>query len=90
MAKNIESKTIAAALSTALAVSMFVVPMANAEENPFGMTELSSGFMVADAEGKCGEGKCGGDQDSEGKDSEGKDSEGKDSEGKCGEGKCGS
>lgn len=74
MAKNIELKTISAALSAALAVSMFVLPTANAGENPFVMTELSSGFLVADAEGKCGEGKCGGDRDSEGK---------------CGEGKCG-
>ena len=56
---------------------------AQAEANPFAMTELGSGYMVAaNAEGKCGEGKCGGAE----KDRAEKDKAG---EGKCGEGKCG-
>ena len=74
--------------------------IAQAETNPFGMSDLGSGYMVADmksAEGKCGEGKCGGDKKAkasgEGKCGEGKcgdDKKAKASgEGKCGEGKCG-
>ncbi|HKL77358.1 MAG TPA: low-complexity protein [Gammaproteobacteria bacterium] len=51
--------------------------------NPFAMTELGSGYMVAaNAEGKCGEGKCGGAEKDRTK-------EQKAGEGKCGEGKCG-
>ncbi|MEE8264406.1 MAG: hypothetical protein V3R40_04035 [Gammaproteobacteria bacterium] len=74
-------KPLAAAIGTTFAVSLAASPLASAEENPFSMTQFSSGYMVADhggekgAEGKCGEGKCG----------EGKKAE----EGKCGEGKCG-
>ena len=94
-------KPIAAALGTTFAVSLVASPIANAGENPFNMTELNSGYMVAghDAEGKCGEGKkegegkCGeGKAESEGKCGEGHD--GKKAEGACGEkakaeGKCG-
>ena len=59
---------LAAVMGTAIA-STFAVTVANAEANPFGLTELSSGYMqVAEAkqagEMKCGskmsEGKCGG------------------------------
>lgn len=58
--------------------------------NPFAMTELGSGYQVADMhEGKCGEGKCGEDKNTEGKCGEGKCGEDKNAEGKCGEGKCG-
>ena len=70
MSKKSTLKPVAAALGTTFAVSLAVSPMANAAENPFSMSELSSGYMVADAhsaEGKCGEGKCG-----EGKKKEGK------------------
>ena len=91
MSNSSKLKPIAAALGTTFAVSLAMSPMANAAENPFSMSELSSGYMVADAhaaEGKCGEGKCG-----EGKKAkaEGKCGEGKKAkaEGKCGEGKCG-
>lgn len=97
-----ELKPLVVAVSAALATGAFAISTANADENPFQMTELSSGYMVADGhggaeegaaeedktkEGKCGEGKCG-----EGKcggadtDASG---EGKTEEGKCGEGKCG-
>lgn len=81
---------------TAAALTMSAAPLASADStaNPFGMTELSQGYNLAAAEGKCGEGKCGG---SERKSSEGKCGEGKcggsksdkAAEGKCGEGKCG-
>jgi uncharacterized low-complexity protein len=93
---------LAIALSTAFAASLGAVSTAGAAENPFGMTELSSGYMVADShEGKCGEGKK---MEKEGKCGEGKkmEMEGKcgeskkmetesktKKEGKCGEGKCG-
>ena len=80
MSKKFELKPISAAIGAALTASVIALPTANADENPFTLTDLSSGFMVAgDAEGSCGEGKCG----------EGKCGENKDGEGACGEGKCG-
>ena len=97
MSKKFELKPISAAVGAALTASVIALPTANADENPFAMTELSSGYVVAgDAEGSCGEGKCGegkcGEEGScgEGKCGEGeKDKEGSCGEGKCGEGKCG-
>ena len=65
-------KPLAAALGAAFVTSLAGTSVANAAENPFAMTELSSGYMVA-GEGKCGEGKCG----------EGMK---KEAEGKCGAG----
>jgi len=76
MAKKPTLKPVAAALGTTFAVALAASPLVNAAENPFSVTNLESGYMVAgDVEGKCGEGKCGGDK--------------KEAEGKCGEGKCG-
>ena len=103
MSNSSKLKPIAAVLGTTFAVSLAMSPVANAAENPFLMSELSSGYMVADAhaaEGKCGEGKCGEGKKAkaEGKCGEGKKAkaegkcgEGKKAkaEGKCGEGKCG-
>jgi uncharacterized low-complexity protein len=92
-------KPIAAALGTTFVVTLAASPIAQAGENPFTLNELSSGYMVAEAEGKCGEnkeaeGKCGDKKDeSEGKcgdegamkdESEGKCGEKKEAEGKCG------
>ncbi len=80
-------------LGTAFAVGLAASNVASAAEqgaNPFAMNELSSGYMVAGKEGKCGEGKCGEGKSADGKSKEGKcggDKKGK--EGKCGEGKCG-
>lgn len=97
MVKNSELKTVAALLGTTFAVTLAIAPIANAAENPFGITQFQSGYMVAGEEGKCGgnkgaEGKCGGEKDK-------KDKKDKDAEGKCGgkkatgekaaEGKCG-
>ena len=84
------------AIGTTFVVTLAASPIAQAGDNPFGMNELSNGYMVADAEGKCGEnkdeseGKCG--NKDEMKDESGTKDEG---EGKCGgktesEGKCGS
>ena len=94
MSKKVELKPLAAAVGAALATSVFALPEVNAGQNPFEITALSSGYMVADAEGKCGEGEAAEDKDAEGKCGEGKCGEGeaaedKDAEGKCGEGKCG-
>jgi uncharacterized low-complexity protein len=91
MSKKNQLTPLAASVAAALAVSTFTISAANAEENPFEINTLSSGYMVADnhAEGKCGEGKCGEGKMEEGKCGEGKCGEGKMEEGKCGEGKCG-
>jgi len=83
-------KPLAIALGATFVTSLAGTTIANAAENPFSMTELSSGYMVVEkAEGKCGEGKCGeGKMNKEGKCGEGKCGEGKmNKEGKCGEGK---
>jgi len=69
--KKTNKTPLAAAMGTAF-ISTLTATAANAEANPFGMTELSNGYMqVAEAdkggsampgmkEGSCGEGKCGG------------------------------
>ena len=83
-------KSVSIALGATFAAAMVATPIANADENPFGMKNLESGYLQV-AEGKCGEsmkkdaeGKCGeGKKDAEGKCGEGK----KDAEGKCGESK---
>ena len=86
---NAKLTTLSLAIGSAFAVSLVAVPVANAAENPFGLQQLNSGYLVADAkakDGKCGEGKCGADK----KAADGKcgaDKKAKD--GKCGEGKCG-
>ena len=88
MAKKLIQKPLAAAIGTVIITSLSGMPLANADSNPFAANQLSSGYMVADMEGKCGgekkvekegkcgEGKCGGEKKAE-------------KEGKCGEGKCG-
>lgn len=81
-----QRKPLLMAFGAALTAGVAAVPIANADENPFAMTELSSGYMVAGhdkGEGKCGEGKCGEDKDKL------QAKEDKKGEGKCGEGKCG-
>lgn len=52
--KKMTKTPLAAAMGVAF-ISTFAVTAANAEANPFGMTELSQGYMqVAEAEMKCG------------------------------------
>jgi uncharacterized low-complexity protein len=77
MSNSNTRKPLAIAAGAALVTSLASASAVNAAENPFAITELPGGYMVADShmEGKCGEGKCGGDK--------------KEGEGKCGEGKCG-
>jgi len=61
MSQESTKKPLSIALGAAFATSLAAAPVANAADNPFAMSELSSGYMVADShmEGKCGEGKCG-------------------------------
>ena len=92
-------KTLSIAVATAFGAGIALSPMAMADSNPFGATQLSGGYMqIADAhagEGKCGEGKCGETKmkaKADGKCGEGKCGETKmkaKAKGKCGEGKCG-
>lgn len=92
MRNNIPVKPLAALIGTALAASLVSVPAANADENPFSMTQLSSGYMIAGAEGNCGanktenkahEGNCG-ENKTEKKAHEGNCGEKKHSDGTCG------
>jgi len=86
MSKTTAIKPLALAMGAAFVTSLAGASVANAAENPFGMTELSSGYMVSEGgmkEGKCGashmkkkEGKCGGNMSSMPKE--------KMKEGKCG------
>jgi uncharacterized low-complexity protein len=77
MNQKTSMKPLAFALGAAFVTTLSSVGVANAADNPFAMTEIAGGYMVAAAaEGKCGEGKCGGEKKSG-------------AEGKCGEGKCG-
>jgi len=97
MSKKTTALTLA--VGSAFAASLVSIQPAAADENPFKMQSLESGYQVAaadkDKEGKCGEGKCGGDKKKEGacggdkKDKEGACGGDKKKEGKCGEGKCG-
>jgi uncharacterized low-complexity protein len=75
--KNPTKKPIITALGAAFVTSMAFTPVVNADANPFGATELKTGYMML-AEGKCGEGKCGTEKAAD-----------KAKEAKCGEGKCG-
>ena len=97
MSQKTTQKPLAVAVGAALATSLAATTPASAAESPFAMSELPSGYMVAEmAEGKCGagmkmdkEGKCGGMEKKE------EHKEGKcggmeqKKEGKCGTAKCG-
>ena len=96
MTKKTDLKPVAAVVGAALVGSLSAMNVA-AGENPFGASQLDSGYMqlassheggaAAEGEGKpMAEGKCGGEKKAEG---EGKCGEGmmKEGEGKCGEGK---
>ncbi len=92
---------IASALSIALAATITTSPIVQADQNPFSISEMSDGYMLAGAEGQCGgdmkkeKGKESKSEDDMKKDMEGqcgddmKKDKNKDKEGKCGEGKCG-
>ncbi len=80
MSKKHTMKPVSAALGTAFAVSLAASPIAHADANPFGISDLSSGYQVA-AEGQCGASKT----SKEGQCGEGKKAA---KEGNCGEGKA--
>jgi len=56
MSKKSPMKPLVIALGATFATSLAGTPVANAAENPFAMSDLSSGYLVAEG----GEGKCGG------------------------------
>jgi len=96
---KMSKKPLAIAIGTVIAGSLGAANIANANENPFGMSDLSSGYMqVAEKDAKdgkeatCGEGKCGGMKMDKAK-AEGKcagmNDEAKKEEAKSEEGKCG-
>ena len=89
MIKKPTKKSVALAVSAALATSLAASPLTHA--NPpsdnsslLNAATLAGGYMqfALNGEGNCGEGKCGDARGEKGKGEEGK-------EGKCGEGKCG-
>ena len=87
MAKQTKLNPFAATLGAAVVASAMSVPAVQAAENPFGATDLASGYQLAgnhgkDAEGKCGEGSCG--EKSSDKSTEGSCGGDKPSEGSCG------
>ena len=96
------NKTPALLLGTALTLGLSAGTV-SADANPFGLTDLGGGYMVAQAaEGKCGEGKCGSADSAAEKSAEGSCGGDKGAEGSCGgaksetvaqpksgEGKCG-
>ncbi len=100
--KKCNKPPLAAAMGAAV-IAAFSMPSVNAEANPFGMTELSSGYMHMAEAGKTGEMACGASMNMEkpmNKAAEGacagaKKTEvqpapaAKTAEGKCGEGQCG-
>ena len=68
MSQKTTLKPLAIALGTAFVTTLAATPVANAADNPFAMTNLSGGYMVAGShEGKCGEGKCGASKAAEAK-----------------------
>lgn len=89
--QNENSKTLKnLGLAMGAAAVMGMSSAASADQNPFAVETMQSGYMQLAMEGKCGEGKCG--------NMKGKDAAGKKMEGKCGnmkdeksgmEGKCG-
>lgn len=92
--KKFNKTPLTLAMGTTAVLSSFAANV-NAESNPFAMSELSTGYMVAAASNKTGHGACGGNvADASGrritKDSKSAaPAPAKKSEGSCGEGKCG-
>ena len=89
---NAKLSTLSLAIGSVFAVSLIAAPVAKAAGNPFGMQQLNSGYLVADA--KAADGKCGDKKDHDGKCGDKKAADGKcgdkkAKDGKCGEGKCG-
>jgi uncharacterized low-complexity protein len=83
MAKKPDQATLAATLGTTFAVTLAATaPAVSAADNPFGIKQFQSGYMVAADEAQAGddkaaEGKCGSEKAGEGKCGAGKGAEGK-------------
>jgi len=62
MSKKFSPKAISIAVGGTMAAGLAATPVAHADANPFSVTELSTGYMLAEkaAEAQCGEAKCGG------------------------------
>lgn len=101
---NAQKKTLSLVLGGAFVATLAASPMAVATDNPFALTPLSSGYMVADhheagekmQDGKCGAGTCGASmEEAEEKAVDGKCGANKGKEGSCSaemkgkEGSCG-
>ncbi|MDD2759659.1 MAG: hypothetical protein PHH11_05135 [Methylomonas sp.] len=95
--KKFNKTPLTLAMGTTAVISGFSAN-ANAEINPFALSELSSGYMVAEASNKTGHGACGGNvADANGNKITGAKKEAgadkapktKKAEGSCGEGMCG-
>ncbi len=71
MSKKNSYSPLTIAVGAAFATSLMGSAVANAADNPFGMTELSHGYQVADAKSK--EGTCGANKASMDKEHSGKD-----------------
>jgi len=82
MMKKTVANPLSVAIGAAFITSLAGTTVATAADNPFGMTQLSSGYMVAE------EGKCGGQKKAE-EDASSGGAKKTMEEGKCGEGKCG-
>ena len=57
MNKKLHNTPVSLAIGAAFAAGLAASPVVHADVNPFAITTLSSGYMVAD--GKAGEGQCG-------------------------------
>lgn len=98
---NGKKTALSLAIGSAFAVTLVAAPLATATENPFGMSALKSGYLLAAADdakpaAKPMEGKCGGKTEKEMKAKDGKcGNTAKMNDGKCGnstkaaDGKCG-
>ncbi|MBI5753194.1 MAG: hypothetical protein HZA59_13790 [Hydrogenophilales bacterium] len=70
---NGKKTALSLAIGSAFAVTLVAAPTANAAENPFGMSALKNGYLLAAADeanpaAKPMEGKCGGMKDEKAKD----------------------
>ena len=86
MAKKHTPKALAAAIGATFIASMAASPVVSADQNPFTMSSLASGYQVAGKDGNCGGMKKGSKAGNCGGMKKGMD---KGKEGQCGEGKCG-
>lgn len=83
-----KSKPLSLIISTCMLGTLSGYSIADTQQNPFSIAELTSGYMIAGNEGVCGEGKCGGAR-KPGSDDNAANTAKTVTEGKCGEGKCG-